>query len=1089
MFRQLESDFKYPAIEKEILETWEKEEIFKKSLEQNSENPYFTFYEGPPTVNGKPGIHHVMSRTVKDLICRYQTMKGKYVRRQAGWDTHGLPVEIQVEKELGLKDKSEVEEFGVKAFNEKCREFVFRNIDQNEGWKTLTVRMGYWVDMDAAYITCTPDYMESVWWALDQYFKKNLIYKGFRVVPQSPTIETPLSSHELSLGYKEVQDPNCYIKLKLTKSAISDLVGAELMVWTTTPWTLFSNVALAVGEDIEYCLVKNTRKLKGKEPEEFKLVLAKARLSVLDGEYEIIKEFKGSELIGSSYEQIFPYLDLKTSEHPNALTVLKGDFVTTSDGTGIVHLAPAFGEDDYQMSLKFDLPFVQPVTPNGHLTEELGEFAGRAIKTFTYDDRVEEGVDKDVVIALKHAGKIYKSANNYLHNYPHCWRTGNPIMYYARESWFIKSSGYKSELVENNKKINWQPKEIGTGRFGNWLDEVKDWNISRDRYWGTPLPLWVNTDNPEDVFSIGSFDELRTGYYDDGNLSGNFGELVDNGEIEKDLHRHIVDNITFTRYGSTYKRVNEVIDVWFDSGSMPFAQMHYPFENKELFEKSFPGDFIAEGIDQTRGWFYTLHNIGTALFDSPSFKSIIVNELILDKNGVKMSKRLGNTVDPFNAMEDLGADAIRWYMLVNNPPWKTSLFNVEEIRKTVISDFFRSLTNTYNFFALYANIDGISGEEDTVPISQRAEIDRWILSKMNSLINEFKTEMENLEVTKAHRSIQEFAVNDLSNWYIRRNRRRFWKGEKDHDKIAAYQTLKEVLDSLLKIIAPAAPFLSDYLFRSLNPNEKSIHLKLLPSDSNNLSDKDLERKMDTAQRIVFLARSLREKSNIKTRQPLSRILVPVKSPQDRRDIESVENIIKEEINIKSIEFLSEKTADIISRKAKPNFKLLGKIYGKSTNVVANLIKGFSSEEIEYIEQYGSKNYTLTDGTEVEITTEAFDTYSDDIEGWLVSTDKGVTVALDTTLTDTLIAEGTAREFVSYVQNERKAKGFEVTDRISILLTGDNVIIDTLISQGDYIKSETLAEHLNTEPINDDSSGANSVFEIEDKTVIVKIEKL
>jgi len=1067
MFKQLPDKFSYPVLEKEILDFWTRENIFERTLTKRKGSKNYNFYEGPPTVNGRPGIHHVMARTVKDVLCRYKTMQGYYVRRQAGWDTHGLPVEIQVEKELGLKDKSEVENFGLAKFNEACREFVYRNIDQEEGWKTLTERMGYWVNMDDPYITCTNDYIESVWWALDQYFKKGLIYRGFKVVPQSPTIETPLSSHELSLGYKEVRDPNCYIKLKV-KSDNGPLAGAELMVWTTTPWTLFSNVALAVGPDIDYCVVINTRKLKNQAPEEMKLVIAESRLNVLDGEYEILSKIKGQDIIGTEYEQIFNYLDLKKSEYPNALTVVSADFVTTSDGTGIVHIAPAFGEDDYQMSKKYNLPFVQPVTPNGHLTEELGEFAGRAIKTFKYDDHVEEGVDKDVIIALKVANKIYKSSNDYLHNYPHCWRTGNPIMYYARESWFISSSDYKQEMLDANDKINWQPKEIGTGRFGNWLEEVKDWNLSRDRYWGTPLPLWVNENDKEDIISIGSVEELKKGFYvsEDGSEQL-FADALAEQKVELDLHRQVVDNIIFKIDGKIYRRIHEVIDVWFDSGSMPFAQMHYPFENKELFEQSFPADFIAEGIDQTRGWFYTLHNIGTALFGTPAFKNIIVNELILDKTGVKMSKRLGNTVDPFEVMDNLGADAVRWYMIVNNPPWKTTLFNTEEIAKTVISDFFRSLTNTYNFFAMYAEIDGITGQEEKIAFTDRPEIDRWILSKTNSLIREFSSQMDSYEITKAHRAIQDFAVNDLSNWYIRRNRRRFWKGQIDEDKLSAYQTLHEVLLVLVKLMSSTAPFLSEYLYQRLknDSDDFSVHAANLPVYNAENHDEVLEARMNLAQRIVFLTRSLREKSEIKTRQPLRRVLVPVGSPQERRDIESIAAIVKEEVNIKSIEFLSETTADIVKRKAKPIFPVLGKIFGKDTNRIANLIKDLSSVQIDQLGQ--EQRLILTVGNEeIELKPEYMDIYSEDIEGWLVSTDRDITVALDTSLSPELISEGIARELVSKVQSARKEKGFEIVDRVTLDLNGSDDLLRKLTGQEDYVKNEILAKDIRNTDDND-----------------------
>lgn len=1083
MFESLPEKLSYPNIEKEILAFWKQEDIFNKSLEQSKDKPYFTFYEGPPTVNGKPGIHHMMARTIKDCICRYKSMSGYYVRRQAGWDTHGLPVEIQVEKELGIKDKSHIEEYGIDKFNKACKDFVYRNIEMSQGWQTLTERMGYWVDMDSAYITCTNDYIESVWWALKQYFDKGLIYRGFKVVPQSPTIETPLSSHELSLGYKDVRDPSCYIKLKITNSKFEAINGAELLVWTTTPWTLFANVALAVGEDIDYVLVRNKRKQNNEELENL-LVLAKARLEVLDGEKEIIAEFKGGEIAGTEYEQIFPYCIIDKEKHPNALTVLLGDFVSTSDGSGIVHMAPAFGEDDYQMLKKYNLPFLQPVTPNGHLTQDMGPFAGRAIKNFVYENHSEEGVDKDAIIALKYAHKIYKSSNDYLHSYPHCWRTGNPIMYYARESWFIKSPEYKQSMIDINRdEIRWQPAEIGSGRFGNWLDEVKEWSLSRDRFWGTPLPLWVNTEDKTDIFAIGSIEELKQGYYlfEDGTT-----KPVSECGIEVDLHRPFVDNVYFEKNGKTYKRVHEVIDVWFDSGSMPFAQFHYPFENKELFEKSFPADFIAEGIDQTRGWFYTLHNIASAIFGKPAFKNIVVNELILDKHGVKMSKSKGNAIDPFDIMDRIGADAVRWYLFVNNPPWKTTKFDEEDIKETVISDFFRALTNTYAFFTLYANIDGFTGDEAQVEISKRPEIDKWILSRLNTVIAEFKSLMNDYELTKAHRLIQEFSINELSNWYIRRNRRRFWKGENDDEKIAAYQTLREVLLGVVSMMAPNAPFLAEFLYQKLRSKNdaESVHLAMLPESNESLINKDLERKMALAQQIVFLARSLREKAKIRVRQPLQKILIPVINPQERRDIQSVEDIIKEEINIKEIDFVNEDTSSIVRRSAKPNFKSLGKKYGKSTNIVANLLREFTNEDILRLER--EKTRTLVSGEmSFEIEFEDIEIVSEDIEGWLVATEKSVTVALDTHISEELMREGLAREFVNRIQNLRKDSGLEVTDRISVNIEANEKVSLALNAEKDYICSEVLAQSL------DFTQSEENWVELDliDENVKVKIQKV
>lgn len=1082
MFKELPNNISYPELEESVLKFWEEKQIFEKSLDLRAESKSFTFYEGPPTVNGKPGIHHMMARTIKDTVCRYKTMQGYFVRRQAGWDTHGLPVEIQAEKELGITNKSEVETIGIGKFNAACKDLVYKNIEMDEGWRTLTRRMGYWVDLDTAYITCTNNYIESVWWALKQLFDKELIFKGFKVVPQSPTIETPLSSHELSLGYKEVKDFNCYIKLKVTNAKIKGTEGAELLVWTTTPWTLFSNVALAVGVNIDYVLVKNTRKIK-EEVLVDNIILAKDRLETLDGEYEIIDSFKGHELLGTKYEQIFPYLDLKENEHSNALSIIEGDFVSTEDGSGIVHLAPAFGEDDYRLSLEYNLPFVQPVTPSGHLTEELGPFAGRAIKDFEYEDRKEVGVETDVVIALKIAGKIYRSQKDYLHNYPHCWRTGNPIMYYARESWFIKSPAYKERMIALNKEINWQPKEIGEGRFGNWLEEVKDWSLSRDRFWGTPLPLWINENDETDIIAVGSIEDLKKGKFEkeDGTLIS-----IDDCGQEIDLHRPFVDSVVFEKNGNKYRRTHEVIDAWFDSGSMPFAQMHYPFENKELFDKSFPADFIAEGIDQTRGWFYTLHNIATAIFDKPAYKNIVVNELILDKNGVKMSKRLGNTIDPFEIMNSLGADAVRWYLFVNNPPWNTTKFDSEGISRVVIADFFRSLTQTYNFFSLYANIDKFDVNREEVPMNERPEIDKWIISRANTIAKEYIRLMDEYELTKAHRLIQEFTINELSNWYIRRNRRRFWKGENDNDKLSAYQTLRRVFVRILQLTASAAPFLSEDLYQRLKKDSEplSIHLTDFMDVNEDAIDTVLEERMDVAQRIVYLARSLREKSQIKTRQPLQKILIPVLTPQFRRNIEQMASIIKEELNIKEIEYMTDSDSDIIKRNVRPDFRNIGAKYGKQTNMVAQEVKKFGDKEIAQLLNEGSitlnidENEFILDDNDVEI-------YNEDIEGWLVANEKNITVALDTTITPELKNEGIAREFVSRIQNIRKDSGFEVTDRIKITTIINSEFDNAISNMLDYIKTETLADEITSNEVITECVE----IEIDDLKLKIIIEKI
>ncbi|MCX7737547.1 MAG: isoleucine--tRNA ligase [Candidatus Kapabacteria bacterium] len=1088
MYEEIRDRTSFNEIELKVIDFWERNSIFEKTIERRKDAKYFSFYEGPPTVNGKPGIHHLMARTLKDTVCRYKTMTGYYVRRQAGWDTHGLPVEIAVEKELGLSSKADTIKYGIENFNRKCKEFVYRNIEMEGGWRELTRRMGYWIDLNKAYITCTNDYIESVWWALKQYYDKGLIYKGFKVIPQSPTIETPLSHHELSLGYKEVRDPNCYIKLKVLKSNLKEIENGELLVWTTTPWTLLANVALAVGEDIDYVYVRNRVTTKDEE-KIHNLVLAKSRLSALDGEYEVISMFKGKDLLGTEYEQIFNYEKIDKEKYPDALKVLPGDFVSTEDGSGIVHIAPAFGEDDYQMYKKFRIPFLQPVTPNGHFTQNMGEFAGRAVKTFTYNKKsdngeeeiyVEEGCDKDIIYALKVAGKLYRSRNDYLHSYPHCWRTGNPVIYYARESWFIKSPEFKDRMIELNKEINWQPPEIGSGRFGNWLEEVKEWSLSRDRFWGTPLPIWISEDG-EEQFAIGSIEELMEGIYEfpDGSK-----KPLKEADVEIDLHRPFVDRVIFEKNGKIFRRVPEVIDVWFDSGAMPFAQFHYPFENQELFHNSFPADYIAEGIDQTRGWFYTLHNIAVALFNKPAFKNIIVNELILDKNGVKMSKSKGNVVNPFEVMERFGADAVRWYLLVNNPPWKATLFNEDDIAKTIISDFFRSLTNIYSFFALYANIDGFTGKEKQVDISERLEIDRWVISRINTLISEYRNNLEKYDLTRAFRAVQNFVIYELSNWYIRRNRRRFWKGENDKEKLAAYQTLREVLIDVLLMMAPAAPFISEDIYQKLRNDDEpeSIHLMDIPTSKKHLIDEELEHKMFIAQKIVTLTRFLREKAKIRVRQPLSRILIPVLTAQERRDIQYFESIIKEEVNIKNIEYVTGE-AEIVRKKAKPNFKTIGKKFGKTTQTIADLIRNMSNSDILQLEN-NSKFVFKVEDNEYEITIDDVEILSEDIEGWLVASEEGLTVALDTTITDDLLSEGLAREFVNRIQNIRKSKDFDVTDRIKIEFKADDNISSRILKLSKYICNETLAETLQ---LNDQING--EIIEIFDENIEVLVEKV
>ena len=1054
MFEPLPEVLSYPKLEESILDYWESNNVFERSQQARIGAEEFSFFEGPPTVNGKPGIHHVLARTIKDSICRYKHLRGFHVRRQAGWDTHGLPVELSAEKELGITDKAQIEVLGVEKFNAACKDIVYRNISMDNGWRTLTRRMGHWLDLDSAYITCTNEYIESVWWALKQYFDKGLIYKGYKVVPQSPTLGTPLSSHELSQNYKEVKDANVYLKLRITSSSVSGIVGANIIVWTTTPWTLFANVALAVGPDIRYVLVKNTR-VVGEQSTDELLVLAESRLSILDGEYTLLDTFMGSELVGSCYEQIFTDVHLDVKAHPNVLHVLPGDFVTTGDGSGVVHIAPAFGQDDFELSKEHGLPVPQPVTADGHFTADIRDFAGRAVKTFTYADHKEDGADRDIVKTLKIANKVYKASFDYLHSYPHCWRTDNPVIYYARDSWFIKSPQYRNQLVELNRQISWHPPEIGEGRFGNWLEEVKEWSISRDRYWGSPLPIWVSEDG-QDMFAIGSIEELRAGLYETDD-----GQLVPVSESGKeiDLHRPFVDRVVYIKDGMRYRRTREVVDVWFDSGSMPFAQFHYPFENKDLFEKSYPADFIAEGIDQTRGWFYTLHNISTALFGKPAYKNVVVNDLVLDKRGQKMSKSKGNTVDPFEVMDKFGSDAVRWFLMSSSPVHKPKLWNEEDIAKTVIADFFRSFTNTFEFFVMYANVDGYTASDARIPVAERPEIDRWIISRLHTTIKQFTTAMDGYDLTKGCRILQEFVIEDVSNWYVRRNRRRFWKGEYDADKRAAYQTLHEVLIRVSEMMAPVAPFLSESIFLRLQPtlDQLSVHCIILQPCDEAVIDSDLEHRMMQAQQIVSLARSLREKAKIKTRQPLRRILLPVDSPAMRRQLQTVEDIIKEEINVKEIEYVSDDT-NIVRRSARPNFKIIGKKYGADTQLVAQAIKTLTHEMVRKLEQ-SSVLALMIDEKTVQIDFEDVEIISEDIEGWLVASDAGVTVALDTELDEHLMREGLAREFVSRLQKIRKESGYEVTDRVEVHYCTDDETSAALEAMRSYIGMETLAESL------------------------------
>ena len=1016
MFKELTDKLSYPEVEKAVLRFWKDNNIFQKSITTREGKAGFTFYEGPPTANGRPGIHHVMSRTLKDLICRYKTMRGYQVHRKAGWDTHGLPVEIEVEKMLGFKHKDEIVKYGVAEFNKKCRESVWKYKTE---WELMTEQMGYWVDMTKPYITFENEYIESIWWALKRYFDEGMIYKGYKIQPYCPRCETPLSSHEVSLGYQDVKDPSVYVKMKL-----KDQPDTSFLVWTTTPWTLISNVALAVAPNVDYVKVEH----KGE-----KLILAEARLGVLEGEYTVLERMKGREIVGSGYERIFNYHPIEKKAH----YVVAADFVTTEDGTGIVHMAPAYGEDDYQTAKKYDLPTLHPVNKSGEFGPEVTDFAGMFVKD----------ADPLIIQNLKARHILYKK-ETITHSYPHCWRCKTPLLYYARESWYISTTKYAQKMIALNKEINWVPPEVGEGRFGNWLEENKDWALSRDRFWGTPLPIWV-CDSCKSLKCVGSIEELRKG---------------ENVTEPLDLHKPSVDSVTFAcSCGGTMKRTPELIDVWFDSGAMSFAQWHYPFENRERIEsgEQYPADYICEGIDQTRGWFYSLHAIGTFLFNKPAYKNILVNELILDKEGQKMSKSKGNTVDPFATLAKYGADATRWYLVTTSPPWRPTMFDEDGLGE-VQRKFFGTLVNTYSFFALYANIDGFTYAEPKVPVVERPEIDRWIISELNSLVKRYVSYMDAYDVTKAAKSVSEFTLDQLSNWYVRRNRRRFWKSERGKDKTAAYQTLHDCLMTVAKLMAPFAPFLSEELYRNLNvvsrqDKAESVHLAHLPLSDETLIDVELEARMEHAEKIVMLVRSMRMKSNLKVRQPLKRIILPITSEKERDIIHRMEGVILDEINVKQIEYVTDESG-VVKKSAKANFKSIGPKFGKSVQQVAQRIRQLNAIEIGQLEGTGSLSLPVN-GNTFTIGREDVEIVREDIQGWLVESEGGLTVALDTELTDELIAEGVAREFVNRIQNMRKDAGFQVTDRIAIFYGGSEKLKRAVQSMSTYIKSETLAVEL------------------------------
>ncbi len=1002
-------------LEEDILNFWDEQEIFRKSLEIRKEAPNFVFYEGPPTANGRPGIHHVMSRTVKDTVCRYKTMRGFFVNRKAGWDTHGLPVEIEVEKELGIEGKEEIEQYGVDKFNEKCKESVFH---YKKEWDDLTRRIGYWLDLEHPYITFHNDYIESVWWILKQLHDRDLIYRGFKILPYCPRCETPLSSHEVSQGYKEVKDPSIYVKFR-----VKDEPDTYFLVWTTTPWTLISNVALAVHPDVEYIKVD----YRGE-----KLILAEPRANaVLEGEFQVLERFSGKELERKRYERLFDYVPVEK----DAFYVVLGDFVTTEDGTGIVHIAPAFGEDDYQVGQKYNLPLLRPVNQSGEFEDVVTDFKGKFVKD----------ADPEIIAMLKERGQLFKK-ELYEHSYPHCWRCDSPLLYYARESWYIRTTRFKDDMLRNNQQINWHPPEVGEGRFGEWLKNNVDWALSRDRYWGTPLNIWVCQKCGHQE-SIGSIAELK--------------EKGHNVPDDIDLHKPYVDRVELTcpKCGGTMRRTPEVIDVWFDSGSMPYAQWHYPFENQETFKKNFPADFICEGVDQTRGWFYSLLAISTMLFNQPAFKNIVVNELILDKYGQKMSKSRGNAVVPEEIISRFGADPLRWYFITVSAPWVPKRFDPAGIAE-VYRKFFDTLFNTYSFFALYANIDGFDPATQPVPFEKRPEIDRWILSLLYSRVREVGEFMENYDMTRAARLIADFVLDDVSNWYVRRNRRRFWKGDMTEDKLSAYQTLYEVLLTTARLIAPFVPFTAEEIYRNLRTGDmpESVHLTDYPEFTQEMAqrrDESLEHRMEVAQKVVSLARAIRNEVKIKVRQPLPRLIVASQSVSTRQAAVDMADIIREEINVKSIE-VADDIGHLIAKKAKPNFKKLGPRMGKLMKPVAAAIQQMDEASISRLEEMGEISFAVGD-QEVTI-------YRDDVEileekknpALEVAREGNIAVALDTTITPELEKEGIAREFVNRVQNLRKEAGFEVTDRIEIAVQAPEKVANAIQEMAEYIKSETLA---------------------------------
>ena len=1101
-------------VAEETLAFWEAEHIFEKSITTKDENKPFVFYEGPPSANGLPGIHHVMARAIKDIFCRYKTLQGFQVKRKAGWDTHGLPIELGVEKELGITKEDIGKKITVEEYNEACKKAVMRYTDV---WEDLTRRMGHWVDMEDPYVTYKPKYMETVWWLLAQLYKKGLIYKGYTIQPYSPKAGTGLSSHELNQPgtYQDVTDTTAVAQFKAIKNTLPKLlqeVEGEIyfLAWTTTPWTLPSNTALTVGKKIDYVLVKSfnqytfepinvilAKSLIGKQfSDKFFAVENESQLSEYhqnentpSGKVEkipflILKEFKGTDILEARYEQLMPYaLPYKNSE--NAFRVIAGDFVTTEDGTGIVHTAPTFGADDAMVAKQAN-PEVPPmlvlddygnpvplVDLQGRFTKHMGEFAGKYVKNEYYDDgeAPERSLDVELSIKLKEENKAF-NVEKYRHTYPHCWRTDKPVLYYPLDSWFIKVTDKRDRMFDLNNTINWKPKSTGEGRFGNWLKNANDWNLSRSRYWGIPLPIWRTEDGTEEIF-IGSVEELTTEMkksVEAGMMKAAIftdfeaGNMSEENYDKIDLHKNVVDEIVLvSASGKPMQREADLIDVWFDSGSMPYAQWHYPFENRELIDenKFFPADFIAEGVDQTRGWFYTLHAISTMVFDSVAYKNVVSNGLVLDKEGKKMSKRLGNAVDPFETMDKYGADATRWYMIVNANPWDNLKFDLEGIDE-VRRKFFGTLYNTYSFFSLYANLDNFSYSEEEIALNERPEIDRWILSELNTLIKNVESFYEDYEPTKVARAIQDFVSENLSNWFVRLSRRRFWKGDYEKDKVSGYQTLYTCLLTVAKLGAPIAPFFMDNLYKDLtdvSEKEKfeSVHLSIFPSYDKSLVDSKLERKMQRAQKIASMVLSLRKKEMIKVRQPLQRIMIPVLKEEEKEEILAVADLIKSEVNVKEIELIDD-TSGIVVKTIKPNFKVLGPRFGKDMKIISEAIQNLTQKDIAIVEKQQEIALVVNDKV-VNLKLEEVEINSQDIEGWLVANQGGLTVALDITITDDLRKEGNARELVNRIQNLRKDSGLEVTDKITLVIQKNDILERSIAANEHYIKTETLTKEL------------------------------